>query len=63
MADNKVDPDVLAEKTFFLTMIGVVLYGGAVMAYVLNGQTTTGVPETDQAIQAAQKADSAEHHE
>jgi NADH:ubiquinone oxidoreductase subunit 6 (subunit J) len=65
MADKKIDPDDLAEKAFFLTMIGVVLYGGAVMAYVLNGQATTGVPETDQAVQAAHDHghESGEHHE
>jgi uncharacterized protein (UPF0333 family) len=65
MADKRVDPDVLAEKAFFLTMIGVVLFGGAVTAYVLNGQATTGVPETDQAVQAAHEHahEGGEHHE
>lgn len=61
MADKNIDPDDLAEKAFFLTMIAVVLFGGAVMAYVLKGQASTGVPETDAAIQAA--AESVGHHE
>jgi len=50
MADKQVDPDDLAEKSFFLTLICVVLFAGAVTGYVLNGKTTTVVPETDQAI-------------
>lgn len=50
MVDKQVDPDDLAEKAFLLTAISVVLFSGAVMAYVLNGKATTGVPETDQAI-------------
>ena len=41
------DPDVLTKKTFLWTILGVILYAGAVYQFVLNDDTTTGVPQAD----------------
>jgi hypothetical protein len=37
MAKRDINPDLLAKKTFLITLVGAVLYIGVVFAFVIGG--------------------------
>ena len=65
MAKRDVNPDLLAKKTFLITVIGAILYISAVFAFVIGGNRREEAQEEREgrAAEAAHAVPAqAEHH-
>ena len=64
MAKQNVDPDALVTKTFFVTMLGAILYITVVFIFVIaNNAKTTGDPnDVDPSDMTKAEAEAAEGH-
>jgi hypothetical protein len=64
MAKQNVDPDALASKAFFVTILGAILYITVVFIFVIaNNAKTTGDPnDLDPSDMTKAEAEAAEGH-
>ena len=57
MAKQNVDPDALASKTFWVTILGAILYIAVVFIFVIaNNSKTTGDPADQDPSDSAETA-------